>query len=91
MWPLGLLYSFEEEFIQNFYMRRINILIRPSNSTFRYIDDVLSINNEQFHSNVGSMYPDELKTKDTTESSTSASYLDFIKNRCWWKTDNSTV
>jgi hypothetical protein len=50
------------------------------NSTFRYIDDVLSINNDQFHSYVDSIYPSELEIKDTTESSTSASYLDVLLN-----------
>jgi hypothetical protein len=48
------------------------------NSTFRYIDDVLSINNDQFHSYVDSIHPSELEIKDTTESSTSASYLDVL-------------
>jgi hypothetical protein len=49
-------------------------------STFRYIDDVLSINNDQFHSYVDSIYPNELAIKDTTESSTSASCLDVSLN-----------
>ena len=49
------------------------------NSTFRYIDDVLSINND-FHSYVNSIYPNELEIKDTTESSMSASYLDILLN-----------
>jgi hypothetical protein len=35
------------------------------NSTFRYIDDVLSINNNQFHTYVDSIYPYELEIKDT--------------------------
>ena len=48
------------------------------NSTFRYIDDVLSINNDQFHLYADSIYPDELEIKDTTECSTSASYLDVL-------------
>jgi hypothetical protein len=47
-------------------------------STFRYIDDVLSINNSQFHSYVNSIYPNELEIKDTTECSTSASCLDVL-------------
>jgi hypothetical protein len=51
-----------------------------NNSTFRYIDDVLSINNDQFHSYVDSIYPSELEIKDTTESSTSVSYLDVLLN-----------
>jgi hypothetical protein len=41
-------------------------------------DNVLSINNNHFHSYVDSIYPNELETKDTTESSTSASYLDVL-------------
>jgi hypothetical protein len=45
-----------------------------------YIDDVLSINNDRFTSYVNSIYPSELETKDTTESSTSASYLDVLLN-----------
>jgi hypothetical protein len=48
------------------------------NSTFRYIDDVLSINNDRFHSYVDSIYPSELEIKDTIESSISASYLDGL-------------
>jgi hypothetical protein len=52
----------------------------PLNSTFRYIDDVLSINNDQFHSYVDSIYPNELEIKDATKSSTSASYLDVLLN-----------
>jgi hypothetical protein len=35
-------------------------------STLRYIDDILSINNEHFHSYVDSIYPSELETKHTT-------------------------
>ena len=50
------------------------------NSTFRYIDDVLSIINNAFHSYVDSIYPSELEIKDTTESSMSASYLDILLN-----------
>jgi hypothetical protein len=41
------------------------------------LDDVLSINNNNFHSYVNSIYPNELGIKGTTECSTSASYLDI--------------
>jgi hypothetical protein len=52
------------------------------NSTFRYADDVLSINNDQFHSfgDFPCIYPSALEIKDTTESSTSTSYLDVLLN-----------
>jgi hypothetical protein len=41
------------------------------NTTSWYIEDVLSINNDQFHSYVNSMYHSELEIKDTTECFTS--------------------
>ena len=44
-----------------------------------YIDDVLSINNSKFENYLGRMYPAELKIKDTTESTASASYLDLLQ------------
>jgi hypothetical protein len=50
------------------------------NSAVRYINDVLSINDDRFHSYVDSIYPSELEIKDTTGSSTSASYLDVLLN-----------
>jgi hypothetical protein len=45
--------------------------------TFRYIDDVLSIN---IHDYVHLIYPDELQIKDATESDKSATYLDILLN-----------
>jgi hypothetical protein len=50
------------------------------NHTFRYIDDVLSMNNHDFHNYVHLIYPNELEIKDTTESDKSASYLDILLN-----------
>ena len=48
------------------------------NFTYRYIDDVLSIDNPEFENYLGQMYPVELEIKDTKESNTSASYLDLL-------------
>ena len=45
---------------------------------YSYIDDVLSINNPEFENYPGQMYPAELEIKDTTETITSASYLDLL-------------
>jgi hypothetical protein len=44
--------------------------------TFRYIDDVLSINNHNFHNYVHLIYPDGLEIK----ADKSASYLDILRN-----------
>ena len=43
------------------------------NCTYRYINDVLSINNPDFENYLGQMYPPELEIKDETESNISAS------------------
>ena len=48
------------------------------NFTYRYIDDVFSINSPDFQNYLGQMYPAELEIKDTTESNTSASYFDLL-------------
>ena len=72
------LYSYEAKFIQKLLHEKKKSLAVAFKSTFRYIDDVLCINNNQFHSCVDSIYPDEMEIKDTTECSTSASYLDVL-------------
>ena len=56
----------------------IKQLASQFNFTYRYIDDVLSINNPEFENFLGLMYPAELKIRNTTESNTSASYLDLL-------------
>jgi hypothetical protein len=70
------LYSYEAEFVQKL-LRENN---KKTSHTFRYIDDVLSINNHNFHNYVDLIYPDELNIKDTTESDKSTSYLDILLN-----------
>ena len=72
------LYSYEAEFIQSLLSTGKKKLASQFNFTYRYIDDVLSINNPDFENYLGQMYPAELEVKDTTESNTSASYLDLL-------------
>ena len=48
------------------------------NFSFRYIDDVLSMNNPNFKDYLHLIYPSELEIKETTDTSTSASYLDLF-------------
>jgi hypothetical protein len=73
-------FSYEAEFVQKL-LRDNNKKISVSlNYTFRYIDDVLSINNHNFHYYVHMIYPDELEIKDITEYNKSASYLNISLN-----------
>ena len=72
------LYSYEADFIQSLLSTGQKHLASRFNLTYRYIDDVLSINNPEFENYLGQMYPAELQVKDTTESTTSASYIDLL-------------
>ena len=66
------LYSYEADFIQSLLSTGKKKLASQFNFTYRYIDDVLSINKPDFEKYLGQMYPAELEIKDTTESNTSA-------------------
>ena len=72
------LYSYEADFIQSLLSTGKKLLASRFNLTYRYIDDVLSITNPAFENYLDQMYPTELEIKDTTDSTTSASYLDLL-------------
>jgi hypothetical protein len=59
------LYSHEADFIHGLLKKNEKKLARSFNSTFRYIDDVLSLNNSRFGDIVDHIYPIELEIKDT--------------------------
>ena len=69
-------------------------LARSFNFTFRYIDDVLSLNNSKFCDFVDCIYPIDLEIKDTTDTDMSASYLDLHleidSEGAWLKTNYTT-
>jgi hypothetical protein len=50
---------------------------RAFNFTYRYIDDVLSINNSRFAEFLPLIYPPELEVKENTDTASSASFLDI--------------
>ena len=70
-------YSYEADFIQRLLKKNEKKLARSFNFTFRYIDDVLSLNNSRFGDFFDRIYPIELEIKDTTDTDRSASYLDI--------------
>ena len=70
------LYSYEAEFIV--FTLGWKETASQFNFTYRYIDDILSINNPDFENYIGQIYPAELGIKDTAESNTSASYFDLL-------------
>ena len=72
------LYSYEAEFIQNLVKQKKISVPKTFNFAFRYIDDVLSLNNSKFRDYLPMIYPPELEIKETTETASSALYLDII-------------
>ena len=70
------LYSYESEFLQKFVKDKKMIHeARAFNFTYRYVDDVLSINNSRFAEFLPLIYPPELEVKETTDTASSASFL----------------
>ena len=75
------LLTYEADFIQSLLQRKKKKLAQSFGFTFRYIDDVLSLNNSKFGDYVDLIYPIELEIKDSTETERSASYLEFHLER----------
>ena len=67
----------EWEFLQNLVKDKKIHEARAFNFTYRYIDDVLPINNSRFAEFVSLIYPPELEAKETTDTASSASFLDL--------------
>ena len=75
------LHSYEAEFIERLLKSNKKLAV-SFNLSFRYIDDVLSLNNSKFGDYVNVIYPKDIK--DTADKPTHASYLDLhleIDNR----------
>ena len=76
--PDLFLYSCEAEFIQTLIKSGKRHLSKSFCFTYRYIDDVLSINNSKFGDYINIIYTVELEIKDTTDADHHASYLDLL-------------
>ena len=76
--PDLFLYSYEAEFTQSLLSAGRKRLASQFNFTYRYIEDVLSINNQDLRIISVRCIPPELEIKYTSESNTSASYLDLF-------------
>jgi hypothetical protein len=73
------LHVYEADFLQGLLKYKDRELAQTFNSSFRYIDNVLSLNNARFGDYLHRIYPNELEVKDTTDTQKSAScvYLDL--------------
>ena len=69
------LYSYENEFLDKLIKEGKRKLARKFNLSYRYIDDLISFNNERFKEFISDIYPKELTISETTESTSVALYL----------------
>ena len=72
------LYSYEAEFIQTLIRSGKRHSAKSFNFTYRYIDDVFSLNNHKFSDYVYDIYPVELEIKETTDDQYHSSFLDLL-------------
>ena len=71
-------------------------IIEAFNSTSRYLDDVLNIDNTYFDGMVNQIYPSELQLNKANSSDTKATFLDlhltisddFVSSKLYDKRDN---
>jgi hypothetical protein len=71
------LYSYESEFLQKLVKDKKIHEARAFNFSYRYIDDVLSINKSRFTEFLPLIYPPELEANETTDTPSTASFLDI--------------
>ena len=72
---------------------KVNNIAQAFHSNFRYIDDVLSLNNSWFGDYLQLIYPNEPEVKNTTDTQRFASYLDLhleMDNRGRLKQNSTT-
>jgi len=72
------LFTYEFEFMTSLLKDKKLYIARKFSSTFRYIDDLFSLNNRYFKEYVDKIYPPFLQLKNTTDSTEGCSYLDLF-------------
>ena len=71
------LFCYERDFILCLSGDNQSEVIEAFNSTSRYLDDLLNIDNTFFDSMANHIYPSELQLNKANVSNTEASFLDF--------------
>jgi hypothetical protein len=69
--------AYESDFLQELHKNKDRKLAQTVNSSFRYIDDVLSLSISQMCDYLHLTYPIEFAVNNTTETQKSAYYLDL--------------
>ena len=76
-----LLCSYENEFLNKLIKEGKRKIAKKFNPSYRYINDLVSLNNKRFKEFISDFYPKELTISETKESTSVASYLDLLFTR----------
>ena len=71
------LYCYETDFMLSFSDDNQSEVIEAFNSTSRYLEDLLNIDNNIFDSTANHLYPSELQLNKANVADTEVSYLDL--------------
>ena len=71
------LFCYERDFMLSLSDNNQTDIIEAFNSTSRYLDDLLNIDNPYFEQMVGQIYPTELQLNKANSSDTEAPFLDL--------------
>ena len=71
------LFCYERDFMVSLSDDKQADVIDAFNTTFRYLDDILNINNVYFDNMVSQIYPSELQLNKANASDTEAAFLDL--------------
>ena len=71
------LFCYERDFIWSLFDYKQADVIDAFNTTSRYLDDILNINNVYLDNLVGQIYPSKLKLNKANTSDAEAPYLDL--------------
>ena len=71
------LFCYERDFMMSLSDDKQADVIDAFNSTSRYLDDILNINNVYFDNMVGQIYPSVLKLNKANTSDSEAAFLDL--------------
>ena len=71
------LFCYERDFMLSLSDKNQSDIIEALNSTSRYLDDLLNIDNPYFEQMVGQIYPTELQLDKANSSDTEAPFLDL--------------
>ena len=71
------LFCYERDFMLSLSDNNQADIIEAFNSTSRYLDDLLNIDNPYFEQMVGQIYPTELQLNKANSSNTKAPFLDW--------------